>query len=205
MRLKEGHWAGDLSRVIPEGTLHIQEHMPIGGGRGRTSAYIADVASDQWKKLLEVHSGIEDVEIREQGEEIHLVLIITRDGGGFPRPLRMSGLIPKTPFQVSDGWVRWEFDGPSDRVKHLIDEFQVERVPHRIRSIGTRGKRLLTERQRYIFDRVMESGYYEYPRRTNLTQLAERLDTSTSSLSETLMRIEKRVMQGFQEDIRRRS
>ena len=205
MRLQEGHWAGDLSRVIPEGTLHIQEHMPIGGGRGRTSAYIADAASDQWKKLLEVHSGIEDVEIREQGEEIHLVLIITRDGGGFPRPLRMSGLLPKTPFQVRDGWVRWEFDGPSDRVKHLIDELQVEKVPHRIRSIGTRGKRLLTERQRYIFDRVMQSGYYEYPRRTNLTKLAERLDTSTSSLSETLMRIEKRVMQGFQEDIRRRS
>ena len=205
MRLQEGHWAGDLSRVIPEGTLHIQEHMPIGGGRGRTSACIRDVASGRWQQLLEGHPGIEDAEIREQDGEVHLVLIITRDGGGFPRPLRTSGLLPKTPFQVSDGWVRWEFDAPGERVKHLIAELQAERVPHRIRSIGTRGKRLLTERQRYIFERVMESGYYEYPRRTNLTQLAERLDTSTSSLSETLMRIEKRVMQGFQDDIRRRS
>ena len=137
--------------------------------------------------------------------EVHLVLIITRDGGGFPRPVRISGLLPRTPFQVRDGWVRWEFDAPGERVKQLISELQAALVPHRIRSIGIQGKRLLTERQRHIFENVMEAGYYEYPRRINLTQLAERLNTSTSSLSETLMRIEKRVMQDFQDEIRRRS
>ncbi|HII27737.1 MAG TPA: hypothetical protein HA353_04890 [Candidatus Poseidonia sp.] len=48
-------------------------------------------------------------------------------------------------------------------------------------------------------------GYWDVPRRINLTELAGLLDVAKSTLSSQLQRIESAVFHAFTEEIRRRS
>ena len=52
----------------------------------------------------------------------------------------------------------------------------------------------LTNRQREVLLRAVEEGYYAWPRRVTLTQLAARIGVAKSTLSELLMIIESVVM-----------
>lgn len=57
--------------------------------------------------------------------------------------------------------------------------------------------RPLTPRQREILLRAVHGGYYEYPRRITLTDLAREIGIAKSTLSESLIMIERTVMQSF--------
>jgi predicted DNA binding protein len=73
--------------------------------------------------------------------------------------------------------------------------------------VSTRGvtSRLLTPRQRFVFDTAMQEGFYDVPRRITLTELAVVLGVAKSTLSAQLQRIESTVHHAFADDIRKRS
>lgn len=52
----------------------------------------------------------------------------------------------------------------------------------------------LTEKQREIVIEAKRSGYFDYPRKTNLTELAQKLNLSKSTTSEHLQKAEGRLM-----------
>lgn len=53
---------------------------------------------------------------------------------------------------------------------------------------------LLSEKERLVLTAAIGSGYYEYPRRTSATDLAEKLGYSKSTLIEYLRKAENKVM-----------
>lgn len=55
----------------------------------------------------------------------------------------------------------------------------------------------LTLKQRNIVKLAKDLGYWQYPRKTNLTQLAKKLNISKSSLHERLRRVESRIINFF--------
>jgi DNA-binding CsgD family transcriptional regulator len=56
---------------------------------------------------------------------------------------------------------------------------------------------LLTTRQREVFERAVESGYYEIPRRLNQTELAELLGCAPSTVDEHLRKAESKLLSGL--------
>ena len=114
-------------------------------------------------------------------------------------------MIPHTPFEVRDGWVEWTVSCAREKVRDLLSGFDDESIPYRL--LSTRGvtSRLLTPRQRFVFDSAMKEGYYDVPRRITLTELAVVLNVAKSTLSAQLHRIESTVHHAFVDDIRRRS
>jgi predicted DNA binding protein len=52
----------------------------------------------------------------------------------------------------------------------------------------------LTPRQREVLALAIERGYYDYPRRITLSHLAKEAGVAKSTLSQTLMLIEREVM-----------
>ena len=114
-------------------------------------------------------------------------------------------MIPNTPFEVRDGWVEWTIACSRDKVRDLLSKFESEGIPHRL--VSTRGvtSRLLTPRQRFVFDTAMQEGFYDIPRQISLTELAVVLEVAKSTLSAQLQRIESTIHHTFAEEVRKRS
>lgn len=198
VRLPEGHWAGDVTRSHPSAILRIEEHMPLMKGRGTAKAS----CSEDITTTVGEHSGIE--EVRALGSQQFAVDIIA-GGGGFLKPLLKVGVIPHTPFEVRDGWVDWTIACAQGKVRDLIAGFDEERIPYRLLSTRGVSSRMLTPRQRLVFDTATQEGFYDVPRRVTLTALAAKLDVAKSTLSAQLQRIESTIMHAFADEVRKRS
>ena len=60
-----------------------------------------------------------------------------------------------------------------------------------------RGKGILTERQEEVIRVAFETGYFDFPRRVESTDLAKKLGISGSTLSEILRAAERRVFSEY--------
>jgi predicted DNA binding protein len=56
------------------------------------------------------------------------------------------------------------------------------------------GEEPLTVRQEQVLVAALESGYFDYPRKVRLSELAKRLNISPSTLDEVLRRAERNVL-----------
>ncbi|MCS5534021.1 MAG: helix-turn-helix domain-containing protein [Candidatus Poseidoniaceae archaeon] len=198
VRLPEGHWSGDVTRANPSAILRIEKHMPLSRGRG--TARIS--SSEDISKSIGQHPGIEDFNIIQNN---NYDVTIVAGGGGFLKPLIDVGIIPHTPFEVRDGWVDWTIECSQNDIKELINSFKQQSIPHRLVSTRSVTTRLLTPRQRQVFDIAIREGFYDIPRRISLTELANLLGVAKSTLSVQLQRVESTIVHTFSEDIRRRS
>jgi predicted DNA binding protein len=198
VRLPEGHWAGDVTRSHPSAVLRIDEHMPLQKGRGTAKAS----CSEDIAETVGLHHGIEDVRAFDKHQ---FAVDIIAGGGGFLKPLLKVGVIPHTPFEVRDGWVDWTIACAQGKVRALIVGFDEERIPYRLLSTRGVSSRMLTPRQRQVFDAATQEGFYDVPRRISLTALAVKLDVAKSTLSAQLQRIESTVIHAFADEIRKRS
>lgn len=207
IRLPEGHWAGDLTRQLPHAVIRVEEHMPLSKGKGTAKALINGPNMDLCLRLLDEHNGIEDVSIFSANDiMLDLNITIAKGGGGFLRALSRASVVPKTPFEVRDGWVEWEFSTDQEHAKTLIEALNIEGIPHRIISFGQGEQaRLLTPRQREVFDLAVLEGYYESPRRITLTDLAKKLLVSKSTVCESIHIIENKIISEYCDSIRKRS
>jgi len=198
VRLPEGHWSGDVSRSRPEAILRIEETMPLGRGRG--TARLS--SSTDLMLELEHHPGVD--EVRDLGDYRYEV-DIAPGGGGYIKPIREVGVIPHSPFEVRDGWVDWTIECAADKSRELVQLLRDGEVPYRVISTRSTGTRMLTPRQRVVFDSAMNEGYWDSPRRITLSALAELLSVSKSTLSVQLHKIEGVVLNSFADEIRRDS
>lgn len=198
VRLPEGHWAGDVTRSHPSAVLRIDEHMPLQKGRGTAKAS----CSEDIAETVGLHHGIEEVRAFDKHQ---FAVDIIAGGGGFLKPLLKVGVIPHTPFEVRDGWVDWTIACAQGKVRALIAGFDEERIPYRLLSTRGVSSRMLTPRQRQVFDAAIQEGFYDVPRRISLTALAVKLDVAKSTLSAQLQRIESTVIHAFADEIRKRS
>mgnify|MGYP001246446999 FL=1 len=198
VRLPEGHWSGDVSRQRPEAVLRIEETMPLGRGRG--TAKIS--SSSDLKEQLIAHQGVD--EVRDLGSNRYEVDIAPK-GGGYIKEIREAGVIPQSPFEVRDGWVDWTIECSAQKSRELVQLLREEGTPYRVVSTRATGSRMLTPKQRLIFDSALNEGYWDTPRRITLSDLAELLGLSKSTLSVHLHKIEGIVLNVFAEEVRRNS
>ena len=198
VRLPEGHWSGDVSRKRPEAVLRIEETMPLGRGRG-----VAKISSSSGITVeLNAHPGID--EVRELGSNRYEVDIAPK-GGGYIKEIRDVGVIPQSPFEVRDGWVDWTIECSADKSRELVQLLREGGTPYRVVSTRSTGSRMLTPKQRLIFDSALNEGYWDTPRRITLSDLANLLGLSKSTLSVHLHKIEGIVLNVFAEEVRRNS
>lgn len=198
VRLPEGHWAGDVTRSCPSGILRIEEHMPLSRRKGMARCW-SDI---DMSKVIEQHDGVESLHMLSNQ---HFSVDILAGGGGFLKPLRQAGVVPRTPFDVRDGWVEWSIESSKEVLKELFRSLDQEGIPYRLRSTRQNSNRLLTTRQLEVYQFALQKGYYDVPRTITLTELAEQLGIAKSTLSTQLQRVESGVMHAFKDDIHNQS
>ena len=198
VRLPEGHWSGDVSRAKPEAVLRIEETMPLGRGRGKAQIY----SSEDIEAQLNQHPGVESIISLNKNR---YSVDIAPGGGGHLKAIRKSGVVPQSPFEVRDGWVGWTIECSNEQSRELVSNLREDNIPFRVLSTRTSEVRLLTPRQREVFEAALREGYWEEPRRITLSSLANLLGVAKSTLSVQLHAIESNVIGEFADEIRKRS
>jgi len=95
-----------------------------------------------------------------------------------------------------DGKLEWAVLGSDTMVKTLMRELEGQNVTGEVLRISKiRGDEELTARQETILQIALEKGYFEFPKKMTLRQLAKALDVSPATLTEILRRGQKRVLQ----------
>ena len=95
-----------------------------------------------------------------------------------------------------DGKLEWAVLGSDTMVKSLMQGLENQRVTGEVLKIAKlEGQEDLTARQEEMLQIALEKGYFEFPKKITLRQLAKVLDISPATLTEILRRGQKRVLQ----------
>lgn len=199
--LPEATWIGSISRAHPDATFRVLAAVATGdGGVGLAELEGSDI--ETVVQELRARETVTELSLFDVGDRRATVQLETN----VPIllfPLRDSGVPVEMPLEVRAGTVEIEVTCSQSRLSTLGDkldqfgiEYTVERVFH---SVGERPP-LLTPRQRELLELAAEEGYYDTPRETSITEMAENHDVAKSTLSETLHRAEERLVKQFFDD-----
>jgi predicted DNA binding protein len=113
--------------------------------------------------------------------------------------LRDAGLPLEPPLEIRDGEADLEVVAPHSKLSALRDQLDAFGMDFEVGYLYESGdsERLLTPRQQEVLVAAIEAGYYDTPRDSTLTELADDLDTAKSTLSETLHRAEETAIKQF--------
>jgi predicted DNA binding protein len=190
-------WIGNITRRYPDATVRIlaalsDEDAGVG---------LAEITAADPRELVRDIEESEDVtsvdtlkfsdgEVLVQFETTMPLLLL---------PARDSGVPLEMPFTIQNGTATWEVTAPSERLSELGTQlesfgisFTVDYVQQRLNE-----EQLVTDRQRRIVQTALEEGYYDTPRESSLTELADSLDIAKSTASETLHRAEEKIIKHY--------
>lgn len=98
-----------------------------------------------------------------------------------------------------DGSIEWTVR--FDRVRNLdtlLRKLRRNRVSVDLRRLApVRGGSLLTRRQAQVLRLALDQGYFEFPKKVGIEDLAGRLGVAKSTVAETLHRAERKVLRSY--------
>jgi predicted DNA binding protein len=104
-----------------------------------------------------------------------------------------------------DGTVQWGILGSGNAVVKLLNDLKEEGVEVSVKRISSfEGNNHLTSRQERLLEVALEKGYFDFPRRISLENLASLLNVAPSTLSEVLRRGLKKVVEEYFAESRKR-
>jgi len=98
-----------------------------------------------------------------------------------------------------DGTVEWTiaFTG-REALTELLDRLKDDKVEVKILKLASVADvETLTSHQRSVVEIALDGGYFDYPRRITLRQLAKKVGVSASTVSEVLRRAEKKILSAY--------
>lgn len=97
-----------------------------------------------------------------------------------------------------DGTIELTVVGGQSSVKNMLDRLEREGVKFRITELSTRNNSpILSNKQEQFLRAAVESGYFEFPKKIKLRQLANRLGVAQSTLNESLRTAQKKILVSY--------
>ena len=130
------------------------------------------------------------------GDTVPLLVVLDRPV--FCRASSESGIIClECPLDSGVQPSSWRFiaRSPSD-IRHVLRSLEREGIRTRVEDVAPlQPKPTLTGRQKEIMATAVSKGFFEFPRKINLTDLSELVGVKPSTLSEILRGAERRIME----------
>jgi hypothetical protein len=195
--LPEHVWVHEITTAHPAAELRVLAAFPAEEtGVGLLEVTAPDLpavvgAMDAHDEIvrLELHQATGDTALVEFETTAPLLLFSIQEAG---LPLEL-------PFTIRDGVADVEVTAARDRLSAFTTRleafgmaFDVEYVRELVHS-----ESLLTDRQQELLDEAVEAGYYDTPRECSLTELADRAGVAKSTASETLHRVEEKIIKQY--------
>jgi predicted DNA binding protein len=96
---------------------------------------------------------------------------------------------------ASKGQAKWTVLGSGDSFRELTSALDRRKIPFEVTLSKTlEDKELLTARQEQILTIAFERGYFDFPKKRGLSELASMTGIKTSTLAEILRRGQKKIL-----------
>jgi len=194
-------WIGDLSRRFPDAVVRVIAAFPDED----TGVGLAEIEADAVEPMLRALQGYEDLSAVSVLRHTHAKALVQFETT-MPLlllPARDSGIPLEMPVEIRDGTVEWDLTAPRERLSELSQQLDQFDISYQVQYVREQldEEQLLTERQRRLVTSALDAGYYDTPRETSLTQLADGLGIAKSTASETLHRAEEKIVKDYAESL----
>ncbi|PGF18118.1 helix-turn-helix domain-containing protein [Natrinema sp. CBA1119] len=201
LTMPESIWIQQVSTDFPESNFRVLAAVP-GSDTGFALVRIAGSAVPDVVEAMEDHPQITELSLAQWSDDEATVHFETT------APLllfssRESGMPIELPVEIQDGEATIDVTGSRERLAELAEQLENFGLQYRIEHVRERlhESQLLSDRQLEVIVAAVEAGYYDTPRRSSLTELADRLTIAKSTCSETLHRAEEAIVKRFVEDV----
>jgi len=184
-------WVKDLTEEYPNLELNVLSFSVNRESICMSQVLLSGVPKSSLSRVLN-HPDIVRYVLLDSIRDIHLLNVYYTCP--FIDNLIDGGVSLIVPFYACNGIVEWKYTGSDiePSLKTIIEIFEAHGLRCRISKRNIRDR--LTLREKYILFKAISEGYYDYPRRINLSNLAKKLNISKATLSEYLMKIESKIM-----------
>ena len=98
----------------------------------------------------------------------------------------------------TSGKPQWTVFGGNESFRELVTGLEEHGIPYELRLLKElQDSELLTSRQEEVLSIAFESGYFDFPKRIGLRELASRTGVKESTLAEILRRGQKKVLHDY--------
>lgn len=193
------NWVKDICVRFPKPIKFI-DCRPYGksGGRGLIQIDTEDDITQELIEEIKKHPSVCKVDISHLKAGGVLGSVVT-DKCTACRTLTGSDCFLTSAMSVGDGSVEWKLiTGEEGSLSELIDKLRKQGCEVELKSkVALDKKMMLTDRQEEIIRAAYERGYYDYPKKITLRELADLFNVSPSTINEILQRGEKRIMRRY--------
>ncbi len=164
------------------------------GGWGFATARGNDEMLDKALEEMRHHPSVGDIKIksREHGFVSFIVDVVKCKAC---EVLMKSKAFMVFPVDIHKGRMKWliitDDNKTMGKVYNGLEKYGCNVKIERVTSLG--GKGILTKRQEEVIREALLSGYFDYPKKTDSMNLANKLGISTSTLSEIIRAAQRRV------------
>ena len=150
------------------------------------------------ESIVKEIEGVEFVKMSTVDMDKAIMIVGTRGCGGC-RLIVQSGCFLVSATTASDGWIEWKLImNEKVQIQNLVQTLDQGGIESRLILIQPiDDKEALTARQERIIKTALERGYYDFPKRIGIRELARLFDISTASVSETLRRGQKKIIEQY--------
>lgn len=188
-------------------TVNIVEQKPSGAALLQTLVEIDPGEADPNEVVgtLRRNRFVERVEAIVPPRGKVLATLQVRDCGSC-RTLALSECFLTDAVATEAGGVEWRIVAAQrEAVENLVKSLQGRGIEVEVAAIrSVKGAGSLTERQDRVLSLAFKLGFFEFPKRISLTNLAKKLDISKSTLSEILRNGEEKVLHSYFQGLMKR-
>lgn len=197
----EGTWIHAVTTTHPALTVRVLAVLP-GPEHGTALAELRIPEPVGVLSALDHQSDVEALDLLWQYGDRALIQLQTAEPF-LLRPIARAGVPIETPFDVREGVVELSLTTSNDRLSVLDDRLDEADLTYQLRSVeqapGRDGDRL-SDRQRETLLVATKMGYYELPRRTTLTEVADAMGIAKATASDLLHRAEGKLVDWYFEE-----
>jgi hypothetical protein len=191
-------WLGEISRKHPAFEFRITAFVPIKTDPfvGNSLVSITGFQTSIVVQSMKNHPSLKEFHILKESSCCIDVETRTLDPFLLQAIVRSSILV-NLPVVVQNGIAHFEISGTRENINEFIEFLESKNINCELKEIGEFSQNtdyLLTPRQQVIYDAAKKSGFFEVPRKINLTELALQLNMAKSTLSSMFQRIYAKLL-----------
>jgi predicted DNA binding protein len=192
-------WVGKISNQLPV-SVNIVDTIAFGdeGVQDLAEIRLNGTDPDLIEKVISGFDHIDFVKSSKIDQDKVIVIVGTKGCGGC-RSIVESGCFLVSASTDDQGWVEWKLIiNEKLQLQKLVEALSGRGIDSRLILIQPIDDReSLTPRQEKIIKTALERGYYDFPKRIGIRELARIFDISTASVSETLRRGQKKIIEHY--------
>ena len=166
--------------------------------------------NDSIRRIKQIENHFHHPPMKKIGNTTRELLIKYESNNSIYDSFLTRGFIPGQGIRIYDGYEYWTVTVTAhrpvirdrlDEIHHEMDaEISIQRIGSAEKKIaGIERENRLSERQREIFELAQQMGYYTWPRKVSVTEIAEGLDITKPTVLEHLRKAETKLLAPVQD------